>query len=196
MAVATKTGVGSLKELIDLGKKNPKQLTLGTNPGTVNSLFAVRLLKMAGVEVTEVPFKGGGEAKVALAGGHIDIHFDTVRVYQPLVEAQKCKILGISSGGRVSYFSDIPTFKEQGLDLTWGSWNGVFAPKKTPPEIIATLAKAIDNTVKDNEFFEMMKKNISVVRYLDRQEFTRALEAEETVIREVTTEMGLYKPKK
>lgn len=181
MGVSVKLGIGTLKELIDFGKKNPKKLNRGVNPGTANYIYAERLMKLVGVVTNEVPFRGGGEANVALAGGHIDMYFDTVRVYRPLVDAQKVKILGVSSERRAPYFPEIPTFKEQGVDITWGSWNGIFAPKGTPPEIILALEKAIERTVNDKQYVEMMEKNISVIRYLDRQAFLRLIEEEDKV---------------
>jgi tripartite-type tricarboxylate transporter receptor subunit TctC len=196
MAAAEKTGFKNLKELIAFAKKNPKELSTGINQGTATSLYTFAFMKLAGIEVTYVPFKGGGEGKTALAGGHIDAHFDAPYIYKPLVDAQKVRFMGISSVSRDRFFPDIPTFKEQGLDITWGSWHGIFAPKGTPPEVIQVLEKAIEKTVADKELLDMFNKNQISIVYKNQPEYIRFLENEDKVYQETATETGIYKPKK
>ena len=196
MATSKKTGFENLKEIIAFAKINPKKLSVGVNQGTATSLYTFAFMKMAGVEVTYVPFKGGGEGKTALAGGHIDAHFDAPYIYKPLVDAEKAKFMGISSVNRDRFFPDIPTFKEQGLDITWGSWHGIFAPKGAPSEIIQVLEKAIEKTVADKELLDMFNKNQISIVYKNQPDYIRFLENEDKVYGEVATEMGIYKPKK
>lgn len=196
MVASKKSGVGNLKELIAFAKNNPNKLSVGINQGTATSLYTYTFMKIAGIDVTYVPFKGGGEAKVALAGGHIDVHFDAAYIYKPLVDADKAKFMGISSERRDIFHPDIPTFKEQGVDITWGAWNGVFAPKGTSPEVIQILEKAIESTANDKEFSELMKKNQLLIEYRNRQNYSNFLEKEDRVYREISTEIGIYKPKK
>jgi len=196
MAAAAKTGFENLKQLIDFGKKNPKKLAVGINQGTATSLYTYAFMKLAGIEVAYVPFKGGGEGKTALAGGHIDAHFDAPYIYKPLVDAQKVRFMGITSEQRDKYFPEIPTLKEQGLDITWGSWNGVFAPKGTPPQIIQLLEKAVESAVNDKELQDMYAKNQISIAYKNRGDYTRFLENEDKVYREEAIETGLYKPTK
>ena len=196
LVASEKTGFKSLKELIAFAKKNPKKLNVGINQGTATSLYTVAFMKTAGIEGVYVPFKGGGEGKAAIAGGHIDAHCDAAYIYKPIVDAQKARFMGISSERRDPFFPDIPTFKEQGVDISWGTWHGIFTPKKTPPEIIETLEKAIEKTLADKELIEMMNKNQLAIVYKDRQQYARFLENEDRVYREEAIEMGLYNPKK
>jgi len=196
MAVSTKTGFENLKQFIAFAKQNPKKLAVGINQGTATSLYTFAFMKLAGIEVVYVPFKGGGEGKIAIAGGHVDAHFDAPYIYKPLVDGQKARFMGMTSETRDKFFPEIPTLKEQGLDITWGSWNGIFAPKGTSIEIIQLLEKAVENAVKDKELAEMYMKNQISVAFKNRQEYIRFLENEEKVYREQAIETGLYKPKK
>lgn len=196
MAVSTKTGFENLKQLIAFAKKNPKKLAVGINQGTATSLYTFAFMKLAGIEVVYVPFKGGGEGKIALAGGHVDAHFDAPYIYKPLVDAQKARFMGITSEARDKDFPEIPTLKEQGVDITWGSWNGIFAPKGTSMEIIQFLEKAVESAVRDQALLDMYTKNQISIAFKNRPDYIRFLENEERVYREQAIDTGLYKPKK
>ena len=196
MAASAKTGFENLKQLIAFAKKNPKKLAVGINQGTATSLYTFAFMKLAGIEVVYVPFKGGGEGKTAIAGGHVDAHFDAPYIYKPLVDAQKARFMGITSETRDEFFPEIPTLKEQGYNITWGSWNGVFAPKGTSLEIIQFLEKAIESAVRDKELAEIYMKNQISVAFKNRQDYIRFLENEDRVYREEAIETGLYKPQK
>ena len=196
MVVSEKSGFKNLKELIAFAKKNPKKLNVGINQGTATSLYTVFFMKTAGIEVTYVPFKGGGEAKIAIAGGHLDAHFDAAYTYKPLVDSQKARFMGMASERRDLFFPDIPTFKEQGVDIAWGAWHGIFSPKKTSPEIIEILERGIEKTLAYKELKDMMNKNQLAIDYKNRQQFIRFLENEDRVYKEVASEMGIYDTKK
>jgi tripartite-type tricarboxylate transporter receptor subunit TctC len=194
MAASERSGLKTLKEFVDFGKKNPKKLGVGINQGTATSLYTMAFMKLAGVDVTYVPFKGGGEGKTALAGGHIDAHFDAPYIYQPLVDAQKVRFLGITSERRDEFFPEIPTLKEQGYNITWGSWNGAFAPKGTPVEIVQIIEKAMSDAMKDKEMLDMYRKNQISKAFKDRQEYAQFLQNEDKVYREEAIGAGLFKP--
>ncbi len=196
MVASPKTGFENLSQLISFAKKNPKQLAVGINQGTATSLYTHAFMKMVGIDVSYVPFKGGGEGKTAIAGGHIDAHFDAPYVYKPLVDAKKARFMGIAAETRDRFFPEIPTFKEQGVDIAWGAWHGMFAPKGISMEIIQILEKAIASAVADKELTDMFFKNqLSIVRK-GRQDSIRFLENEDRVYREQAIETGLYKPQK
>jgi putative tricarboxylic transport membrane protein len=199
VAISEKTPLNNLNELIAFAKKNPKQLSVGIHSGTATAhLYMVAFMKMAGIDanVNYIPFKGGGDAKVALAGGHINLTTDVFGIFKPLLDAKKIKILGPASDVRHPLCPDIPTLKEQGVDIAWGTWHGVFAPKGTSSDIFQLLEKAIETTTKDKELLDLMNKNMFPIAYRNRQEFIRFLEKEDKIYKEIATETGLYQPKK
>ena len=81
-----------------------------------------------------MPFRGGGERTIALAGGHIDVDFDIVAPLKPLMDARKIAVLGDRRRPAHGRIPDIPTMNEGGVELSISSWHGVFAPAaRLPP---------------------------------------------------------------
>ena len=82
-------------------RQNPGSLRVGINAGSSAHIFAAAFVEKAGLDVIYVPFRGGGERTVALAGGHIDIDFDIVAPMKPMIESKKIRVLGIAASRRV-----------------------------------------------------------------------------------------------
>ena len=118
-----------------------------------------------------VPFRGGGERTVALAGGHIDVDFDIVAPLKTMREAEKIRVLGVASDKRVKDYADIPTMAEGGVDLSISSWHGVFAPRGTPPSVVAKVSAALGRVAANSEFQERMRNLLLGVEYLDTVQF-------------------------
>lgn len=196
LVASTKSNFKNLKELIDFGKKNPKKIRVGAQRGSAMFLYTHAFMKAAGIDVIYVQFPGGGEAKVALAGGHIDLYFDAGYIYKPLVDGQKAIFLGISSERRHGSYQDIPAFKEQGIDVSWGAWQGLFAPKGTHSDIIQILEKAVEKSLSDSKLLETAEKNQISINYQNRKDFVNFLKNEDNNYRELAIELGIYKPKK
>jgi tripartite-type tricarboxylate transporter receptor subunit TctC len=191
IAVSSKTPWVTLKELLEYGRKNPGKLRAGINPGSSAQIFAAAFLKAGGIEALQVPFKGGSERVTALAGGHIDIDFDIVAPFKPMLEGGKIRILGVASNERVDLYRDIPTMKEQGVDLVIGSWHGVFAPKGTPREVITALNQALEKTSRDPAFIDQMNKTFLGVRYLNQADFSRFFQEEDQKTKQIIKDLGL-----
>jgi len=189
----------SINDMVSFAQKNPKKLKVGIHSGTGTAhLYMVAFMKKAGIdaEANYIAFKGGGDAKAALAGGHIDVATDVFGVFRPLVDAKKVRILAVARERRHPLYPNVPTLKEQGYDISWGTFHGIFTTKGTPPEIIQILEKAIESTTKDKEFLSLMEKNQFPVEFRDLQKFKLFLKNEDKVYKEIATEVGLYPPKK
>jgi tripartite-type tricarboxylate transporter receptor subunit TctC len=191
LAVPAASQFKSLKDLVAYAKANPKKLKLGTAPGTSTGLMAAIFQKGAAVDFLDVPYGGGGQRSAGLAGEHIDIDMDIPAVYKGLMEGKKVRLLGIGAEKRNPLFPDVPTFKEQGVDVVIGTWNGVFAPKGTPPNILDRLSNAVGEVAKDPKFVELMNKSVLGIHYLNHQDFTRFLVSEDASIKAITKELGL-----
>lgn len=191
IAVSAKTPWMTLDELVEYGRKNPGKLRAGINPGSSAQIFAAAFLKAADIQALEVPFKGGGERVTALAGGHIDVDFDIVAPFKPMLQAGKIRIFGVASNERVDLYKDIPTLKEQGVDLVIGSWHGVFAPKGTPQSAISTLNKALEKTSRDPEFIDQMNRTFLGVKYLNQGDFIKFFQEEDKKTKQIIKDLGL-----
>jgi len=130
----------SARELIAYVKPQPDKFFFASpGPGSANRLEMERFMKASGIQMTHVPYKGGaGPAITGLLGGETSVMFVTLSSAASQVRGGKLKLLAIAAPQRVSAFPNTPTLAEEGLpEMTNGSWQGVFAPAGTPPEIIA-----------------------------------------------------------
>jgi tripartite-type tricarboxylate transporter receptor subunit TctC len=131
----------SVKELIAYAKSQPGKLSYShPGVGTVQQL-AVELFKMTvGVDITSVPYKGGGPAMISVVGNETQLSFATPPSAMPHVKAGRLKAIAVTSDKRSAAMPDLPTISEAGLPgYNIEAWIGLFAPAKTPQTIIARL---------------------------------------------------------
>jgi tripartite-type tricarboxylate transporter receptor subunit TctC len=132
----------SARELIAYVKPQPGKFFFASpGPGSANRLEMERFMKSSGIQMTHVPYKGGaGPAITGLLGGETSVMFVTLSSAASQVRGGKLKLLAVAAPQRVAAFPNTPTLSEEGLpEMTNGSWQGVFAPAGTPPDIIAKL---------------------------------------------------------
>lgn len=135
----------SVQELIALAKARPGKLTVGSSGiGTSPQMTAVLFRHRAGINVVDVPFKGGPEATSALLGGQIDYLFAITSTALPHVKAKRLRALGVTSRERTALLPDVPTVSEAGLPgFEAVTWFGFAVPKGTPPAIVDRLNREI-----------------------------------------------------
>jgi len=143
-----KVPVNSVKEMIELAKAKPNELNVGVSTPT-SQVTASLLNMMAGINLTQVPYKGGTTQITGLLAGDIQLGMESANVAIPLWRDKRIKILGLTGGKRLSIAQEIPTVGETlpGFDL--GIWQSVVVPAGTPKDIVArlyaSLAKVIEN---------------------------------------------------
>lgn len=138
----------NLKEIIEWAKKNPGKLTLassgnGSSPHIAAELFATE----AGVKITHVPYKGTTPAMTDVMGGQVIGIFDGPSAMRR-VEAGQLKAIAIASAGPHPNAKGVPTFRENGIDVVFGSYFGFFVPSGTPKDIQEFLFKSIETAMK------------------------------------------------
>lgn len=132
----------NMAELTAFAKGQPGKATFGSAGIATATHIAGELVHQAlGIQVLHVPFKGSGESLNALVGGQIDLIYDPVAL--PQVKAGTIKVLAAGGKTRHPELPNVPTLREQGVDVEVGSWFGVFAPKGTPREIVERVAAAL-----------------------------------------------------
>ena len=193
-AVLAVPGASPFKDLASLVKHardNPGKLKLGTAPGTSAHIMAAIFSRAAKIDLLAVPFGGGGARSIALAGEHIDVDVDVPAIYTSMRDAGKIRMLGLGAEKRSQLFPDIPTFREEGIDCVIGTWNGVFAPKDTPGEVLSRLERALQEVSRDSQFVELMHKALLAVRFMNREDFAQFLTREDESTKQITQELGL-----
>ncbi len=142
--------VNSIKELIALAKAKPGTLNYASGgTGTGTQLGALLFGSMAGISLVHVPYKGGGPAMTALLGGEVQLYFAPMPSALPLVKAGRLKALAVTSRKRSPVAPELPSMAEAGLqDYDESTWNGVFAPARTPASIIGKLNGELEAILK------------------------------------------------
>lgn len=154
LIVSPKVPANNIKELIELARKQPGKLTYGTTGlGSSSHLNMEMLQNMAQLKLTAVHYRGAAQALVDMHGGHIDMVFAAAGIVAEQYRAGKLKILATSSRDRVAGLPDLPTIAESGLPGFDGtSWFGLFAPRGTPPEIVARIHAGVAKSFEDSSF--------------------------------------------
>ena len=131
----------TVAELIKLLKANPGKYTFASSGnGTSQHLSGELFKSMAGVEMQHIPYKGSPPALQDVVGGQVTMTFDNITTALPLAKAGKLRALAVTTAKRSAVAPDVPTLAESGLvGFEVGSWQGVFAPAGTPPEIVKRL---------------------------------------------------------
>lgn len=181
----------TVAELVSYGRRNPNKLRIGMIPGASAQIFAGGFVKAANIKAVYVPFKGDADGAAALAGGHIEAHVAVPVSYKSLADAKKVRVLGVGAESRSPLYQDIPTFRENGVDLVIGSFHIVFAPKGTPAGIQAKLADALAKTMKEPELRQQMSSASLGVAYLDRKDTARFLAQQDEVYRRLIDDLGM-----
>jgi len=142
LAVHAAVPASNLQELIALARKEPGKLNYGSSGnGSTGHLITESFLSQAGIRMTHVPFRGGGPAVQALVAGEVQMVIDGLPSFASHLQGGRIKLLGITSAARWPELPDVPAIGESavpGFDM--GSWVILFAPARTPAEILRRLA--------------------------------------------------------
>jgi tripartite-type tricarboxylate transporter receptor subunit TctC len=143
----------SVKELIAAAKADPGKIVFASPGFAATQHFAGEMFKQtAGIDLLHVPYKTSPEAINAVLGKHADILFDTVSALIGQVKAGQLKALAVTGKDRFPAVPEVPTAIESGVmpgyDVT--TWYGVFAPRGTPPAVIARLNKALNDSLAED----------------------------------------------
>lgn len=181
----------TLADLVSYGRQNPDKVRLGMIPGASAQIFAGGFAKAAKVKAVYIPFKGDSDGVAALAGGHIDAHVAVPVSYKALADAKKVRILGVGAESRAPLYQDLPTFRENGVDLVIGSFHIVFAPKGTSAEVQAKLADALTKTMKEPELDKQMSSASLGVAYMNQKDTARFLTQQDELYRRLIDDLGM-----
>jgi tripartite-type tricarboxylate transporter receptor subunit TctC len=164
----------TLKELMEDAKANPNKLIFSSSGLYGASHIPTALLaKAAGnVQMRHLPTTGGGPAVTAVLGGNASFFMSPTSIALPHIKSGKVRPLAVSGAARPKAMPDVPTFKEQGYDLEYYFWVGLFAPKGTPEPVVTKLREAINTAAHSKEFLGTLDKLGQELAYLDQPAFT------------------------
>ena len=169
----------SLQQIVSALKDKPKSLSFGYNGVGTNGHLAMLQLELAtGVQLNDIAFNGSSQSKNALLGGHTDFMFTSLTaIPAPEKEAVPLRIVTQFMDGRALAIKNIPTAKEQGINVVMPSDRGFAAPKNISPAMQESLQRAIATSLKDPEFLKLASTYASVISYLPGADWQHILNA-------------------
>lgn len=145
----------NLADIVRKLKSAPESVSIGTSGIATNGhMSALAFMAATGTRLNDVPFKGSGETRTALAGGHIDLAVMGGTEFLQATRTREMKALAQLAPARHAFLKDVPTAREQGIDIAISSERGYGAPRGLPPEVQARLEQAIETTLRDPEFLK------------------------------------------
>jgi tripartite-type tricarboxylate transporter receptor subunit TctC len=154
----------SFADVLAAAKKDPGKLTYGSiGTGSIGHLTMVLLTKKAGIEMTHVPFRGGGPLLNDALAGHVDFSIASTALVNPQIAANGLKPVLQTGAQRLAVVKDIPTAIEAGFaGFESYAWWGAFAPKGTPEPLIARMREAMVATLKEPTIAAQLADNMQM----------------------------------
>lgn len=193
IAVKADAPWNSLKEFVEFARQNPGLKFGHIGKSTTQYLIMMSIIKTEKLNLVDVPFDGDGSMVPALLGGHVPVATPVLPVIKSLVEGKKLKVLAVATRQRAPSAPDIPTIAELGYKIPYVSFLGMYAPKKTPDEIIKKLDDTIRKIIEDREFQEKNKAMDMTVDYDDTASFEKFLTVFKMNAQNFFKEQGLVK---
>ncbi|MDB5931609.1 MAG: C4-dicarboxylate transporter substrate-binding protein [Polaromonas sp.] len=172
-----------------------KVVWAGGSAGGADHILAGLVAKAAGGDASKlnyVPFSGGGEALAEMLGGRVTAGVSGNNEFESQIKAGKLRALGMSTAKRMTGV-DVPTIKEQGLDVELVNWRGIVAPPGITPAQKTALSAAITKALKSDEWAKVMKARGWDDAYLGADEFAAFLKTDQVRVKDVLTQIGLVK---
>lgn len=178
LAVPNESTYKSLDDFVQAAKAAPGKLSVGTSGvGTDDHLMMVQLEQLTGITLTHVPFAGASESATALMGGHISSAGQNI---SELSDDSKYRVLAQFSSERMPQEPELPTAKEQGVDLVMTSERGIAAPAKVPNDIEKRMADAVKAVLEDPAFLKKAKDLSLPIAYLSGEDWQKGLDEQKT----------------
>ncbi len=196
IVVPANSPIKTAKDLATAVKADVAKVTFaGGSAGGVDHIMAALFVGSAGVEAAKVnyiPFSGGGESLAAILGGKVTAGISGVAEYDGQIKAGKLRAIGVTSPQRIPGV-DIPTFKEQGIDLVITNWRSVVAPPGITAEQRKTLTELVTKMANSPTWNDILKQKGWDNAFLAGDAFEKFLKDEQVRVNNVLKSVGLVK---
>src|SRR5215470_12134086 len=182
----------SLKEFIDDAKKRPNEIIFSSSGlyGALHIPMALFLMAAGGLKLRHLPTNGGGPAVTALLGNNSAVLVSSVSACLSQIKAGKARPLALFGGRRSPALPDVPTMKEQGYDIEYYLWVGMFAPKGTPANVTTYLREALNKAAHGDQFKTALANLGQELDYMDQPEFAKFWETDTNRIEAAIRSIG------
>ncbi len=185
--------VKSISELVKLAKARPGALDYASaGTGTVTFLAAELFKAQASVNMTHVPYKGGGESLLSAVGGETAVYFSPLAVALAHMRQGRLRALAVTSTKRMSMVPEVPTVAESGYpNYEFNLWNGLLVPVKTPKETIAAIRSAVITVLNAPDVNKRLVDMSSTIIGSQPEEFGAFVKTEVDTLAKVVTKLNL-----
>jgi tripartite-type tricarboxylate transporter receptor subunit TctC len=193
LVVNNQVPVNSVQELVKYLKENPGKVNVATSGrGSNPELWALAFQQMTGTKMSDIPYKGSGQAHPDLIGGRVQVMFDAVPAVLPHVKNGFMKLLGVGGQKRSPFLPDTPTIAESGVpNFYFISWAAVIVPAKTPPSIITLLNKEIRDILRDPALKDRLSGMSAEVIASSPAESAAMMDSEEKRLAKLIKDVGV-----
>jgi putative tricarboxylic transport membrane protein len=184
----------TMKDVVDQLKKDPGSVKWGGGSrGSTEHIAAAMIAREAGVDpakINYVAFRGGGEATAAILGGNVTIGGSGYSEFAEYITTGKMRAIGVTSDKRIKGI-EVPTLKEQGINVVIGNWRGVYGAAGITPDQRKTLTELIVKATKSNAWAEALEKNGWTSALLTGPEFDKFVDDEFAGLRAIMAKSGM-----
>ena len=193
MTVHPDVAAGTVGELIRHGRANPKKYAFASSGnGTTSHLCGALFTRLAGVEMTHIPYKSNVPGLTDLLAGRVTFMFDNIIAMQPHIKAGKLRALAVTGAERVASLPNVPTMIESGLpafDVT--GWFGFWAPAGTPRQVVIRLNAELNRIMREPDVrARAEEQGVDLTKTQEPEEFGRFVQAELVKWRRIIQDAG------
>ena len=184
----------TMKDVIEAMKKDPASVKFGGGSrGSTEHIAAAMMAREAGIDASKinyVPFRGGGEATAAILGGNVTVGGSGYSEFQQYIEAGKMRPIGVTSDTRLKGIN-IPTLKEQGMNVVIGNWRGFYAAPGITPEQRKALTDLVVAATKTKTWTDALEKNNWTPALMSGKAFEDFVDSEFASLRATMVKAGM-----
>ncbi len=191
LVVSNKSGVGSVKELIELAKKNPGKLNYGSaGQGSTTHLAALMFLNATGVKMEHIPYSSNADSTKAVMADEVQVLFGSMPAVLAQIKANSIKALAVGTTTRSAEIPDVPTMQQAGVAGYRASlWLGLSAPANTPTAVIARLSKSLNEVISDPTVAKQLANTGADATIMSQPEFKKLIAAELDIYKKIVDGM-------
>lgn len=196
VVVPVDSPIRTLDDLMAKVKADPQSVSWGGGSvGSTDHILAGLMMQAVGADLSKLNYiahSGGGEALASILGGHVTVDISGYGEFGPQVDAGKLRALAISSDERMPGV-DVPTLKEQGVDVSFFNWRGLWAPPGIRDADLKALTTAVESLLASPAWKETLQKRQWVDLAQPAAEFAAFVKDDRTKMEKILTDLGLAK---
>jgi tripartite-type tricarboxylate transporter receptor subunit TctC len=183
----------TLSDIVQAAKMRPGELLFGAAiPGSVEHMIIHQIQATERIQAQPVTFEGGGELLLAVLGGHVDLGIGEFAELSAQIESGQVRAICSFTGERIPG-ADLPTAREQGVDIAVEKFRGLLGPKGLPPDVITYWEQAIQKVLAETSYKEFYESNYFISAFKDHREYKQYLDQRDESLRNYMKEIGILR---